>query len=204
MNSLVLIGGGGFSSEVLEVAIQNGFEVLGYVDNKKTDLDLEYLGNEEEYLPLHNPNNYIFPAFAAVDRKSLSRRAKILNKFESYKIPFLVSQSAVISDSVKIDRGVFISHGVIVNPHTHLEEFSIINCRSTIGHNVKIAKNTVISGHVFIGGSSKIGHNTLIGPGSTIMHSADIGNNVIVSLGAVIGRKVDDNKTVLPKLSKSI
>ena len=32
LKKLVLIGGGGFSSEVAEVAVQNGFEVIGYVD----------------------------------------------------------------------------------------------------------------------------------------------------------------------------
>jgi sugar O-acyltransferase (sialic acid O-acetyltransferase NeuD family) len=204
LNRIVLIGGGGFSSEVLEVAIQNNFEVLGYIDNAKTKSDLKYLGNEDDYLPTHNPNDFIFPAFAAVDRKGLARRARILDQFKNYKIPSLISKSATLSKSVKVGRGVFISHGVIINPNSNINDFSIINCRSTIGHNVDISNNTIISGHVFVGGSSKIGEKTLIGPGVTIMHSVNIGKNVIVSIGTVIGRKVPDNKTVVPKISKYI
>ena len=41
MKNIVLIGGGGFSSEVADIAIQNGFNVLGYTDNIRTASSLK-------------------------------------------------------------------------------------------------------------------------------------------------------------------
>ncbi len=204
MNKIILIGGGGFSSEVAEVASQNDFKVLGYIDKKKTKSNLTYLGNEDEYLTKHDPDHFIFPAFAAVDRKGVHSRAKNIEKFKKYKIPALISKHSHISDSVKIGRGTFIGHGVIINPQTDLDEFVIVNCRSTIGHDVNISSNTIISGHVFIGGSSKIGQNCLIGPGANLMQSSEIGNNVVISIGSNIARRISDGKTTLPRLAKNI
>ena len=44
MNEIILIGGGGFSAEVAEVAEQNNYKVIGYVDSEKTSSCLKYLG----------------------------------------------------------------------------------------------------------------------------------------------------------------
>jgi NADPH-dependent 2,4-dienoyl-CoA reductase/sulfur reductase-like enzyme len=68
LKKLVLIGGGGFSSEVAEVAAQNGFEVTGYVDVVKTDSDLRYLGVPEDFILSSPQPEFVFPAFGAVDR----------------------------------------------------------------------------------------------------------------------------------------
>lgn len=204
MKNIVLIGGGGFSSEVADIAIQNGFKVLGYIDNSKTASSLKYLGTENDYFKNHNPEVYIFPAFAAVNRKGLVQRSIKLEKYKNLKIPSLVSKFAYVSDSVKIGKGVLISHGVIINPESDIQDFSIINCRSTVGHNVTISKFSIISGHVFIGGSCFIGSKTLIGPGVTIMHATSIGKNVVVSIGGCVARKIPDGKTIIPKLSKYI
>ena len=204
MKNIVLIGGGGFSSEAAEIAIQNGFNVLGYIDNSKTASSLNYLGTEYDYFKIHNSEDYIFPAFAAVNRKGLVQRSLNLEKYKNFKIPSLVSKFAYVSDSVKIGKGVLVSHGVIINPESDIQDFSIINCRSTIGHNVTISKFSIISGHVFIGGSSVIGSQTLIGPGANIMHATRVGDNVVVSIGACVARKIPNGKTTIPKLSKYI
>jgi sugar O-acyltransferase (sialic acid O-acetyltransferase NeuD family) len=204
MKNIALIGGGGFSSEVADIAIQNGFNVLGYTDKIKTASSLKYLGTEDDYFKIHNPEDFIFPSFAAVNRKGLAKRALDLEKYKNLKIPSLVSKFAYVSDSVKIGKGVLVSHGVIINPESDIQDFSIINCRSTIGHNVTISEFSIISGHVFIGGSSFIGSRTLIGPGANIMHATRVGNDVVVSIGACVARKIPDGKTIIPRLSKYI
>lgn len=204
MKNIVLIGGGGFSSEVADIAIQNGFNVLGYIDKIRTASKFKYLGTEDDYFKTHNPEDFIFPSFAAVNRKGLVKRALDLEKYKNLKIPSLISKFAYVSDGVKIGKGVLVSHGVIINPESDIQDFSIINCRSTIGHNVTISEFSIISGHVFIGGSSFIGSRTLIGPGANIMHATKVGNDVVVSIGACVARKIPDGKTTIPKLSKYI
>ena len=204
MKKIILIGGGGFSSEVAEIAEHNGYEVLGYVDSSKTSSNLNYLGTEEVYFKTHDPENYIFPSFAAVDRKGIINRSSNIQKYKNFKIPSLISKFSNVSKDVKIGKGVLISHGVIINPGANIKDFSIINCRSTIGHNVIISELSIISGHVFIGGSSFVGSSSLIGPGVNIMQSISIGEKVVVSIGACVARNVPDGKTVIPNMSKYI
>ena len=204
MKKLVLIGGGGFSSEVAEVAVQNGFEVIGYVDMVQTDSDLRYLGTPENYFLNNTQPEFVFPAYGAVDRQGLLRRSVKLELMTDANVPALVSSHAYISSSVKLGRGSFISHGVVVNPNANIGDFSIINSGTTIGHNVIVSKFSIISGNVFVGGGCKIGANTIVGPGVTIMQSVNVGSEVVVSVGSTVGRDIPDGKTTLPSLSKYV
>ena len=204
LKQLVLIGGGGFSSEVAEVAAQNGFNVIGYVDTIKTDSDLNFLGTPEDFFSSNFQPEFVFPAYGAVDRKGLIRRTAKLAEMDDINIPALVSTHSYVSGSVKFGRGAFISHGVIVNPNTYIGDFSIINSGTIVGHNVEVSNYSIISGNVFIGGGSRIGESSLVGPGVTIMQSVNIGSEVIVSVGSTVGRNVPDGKTTLPSLSKYV
>ena len=204
LKKIVLIGGGGLSSEVAEVATQNGFSVIGYVDACKTGSSLTYLGEPEVYFASKDKPDFVFPAFGAVDRKGLLMRSLSLKNLSGFTIPSLVSPHSYVSSSVTLGMGVFVSHGVVINPNTSVEDFSIINSGSIIGHNVTVSMCSIISGQVFIGGASNIGANTLIGPGVTIMHSIDIGSEVIVSIGSTVARDIPDGKTTLPVMSKYV
>lgn len=202
MKKLVLVGGGGFSYEIAEVAAMNGFSVVGYYGDERTDSMLRYLGQFQPSDLSDSDYEYIFPAFGAVDRKGMERRSQNLEVFSKFRVPTLISSRAQISKSAVISRGVYVAHGAIVNPNTEIGEFCIINSNTTIGHDVRVGRNTIISGNVFIGGGCTIGHSSLFGPGVTTLHSLEIGSKVILSLGSIIGRNVPEGKTSAPVLSK--
>lgn len=204
LKKLVLIGGGGFSSEVAEVAVQNSFDVIGYVDSKKTASSHAFLGTPESYFARERSIDFVFPAYGAVDRKGLLRRAASLGGLTEANIPFLVSEHAYVSKSVKLGRGAFVSHGVVINPEANIGNFSIINSGSIIGHNVAIGDYSIVSGNAFVGGGCAIGSNTLVGPGAVIMQSLSIGSEVIVSIGSVVVRSIPSGKTTLPSPSKYV
>tara|TARA_B100000212_G_scaffold209286_1_gene158044 strand:+ start:57 stop:674 length:618 start_codon:yes stop_codon:yes gene_type:complete len=204
MTDLVLIGGGRFSTEVAEVAIQNGFNLVGYIDRVETSSNLSYLGLPDEFLSKADESLSIFPAFGALDRKSILARTKSLHALKKFKVPSLVSEYSYISDTVKLGRGSFVSHGVVINPDANIGEYSIINSGSTIGHDVFLSDFSIISGNVFLGGGCKIGENSLIGPGVTVLQNINIGSEVIVSVGSTIGRNIPNGKTTLPVLSRVV
>ncbi len=201
LKKLVLVGGGGFSSEIAEVAEMTGFSVIGYFGDEQTNSTLKYFGKLDDNL--NDPDfEYIFPAYGAVDRLGIEKRSQNLEVISRFLVPSLISPKAQISKSAVIAEGVYIAHGAIVNPNADIGKFCIINSNSTIGHNVRIGKNTIISGNVFIGGGCSIGDSSLVGPGVTTLHSIKIGSRVIISLGSVIVRSVPDGKTSVPMPSK--
>ncbi len=203
MKRLALIGGGGFSSEIAEVALMNGWEIVGYFAHTKSSSEYQYLGKFDYLIKTKFEFEYIFPAWGAVDRVGLRNRSKEIRTLsERWIVPSLISPRAIVSPSVIIGRGSYIAHGVVVNPKTRIGDFTVINTNSTIGHDVQIGDGSIVSGNVFIGGGSKIGERTLIGPGATVLHSINIGCDVIVSLGTTIARDVPDGKTAAPNLAK--
>ena len=202
LKKLVLVGGGGFSGEIAEVAEMNGFLVMGYFGDERTNSKLKYFGKLHHNCLTDPDFEYIFPAFGAVDRMGIEKRSQNLEAISKFRVPSLISPKAQISSTAVIAEGVYIAHGAIVNPNAEIGEFCIINSNSTIGHNVRIGKNTIISGNVFIGGGCSIGDSSLIGPGVTTLHSLKIGSKVILSLGSVIVRSVPDGKTSIPIPSK--
>ena len=204
MKKIILIGGGGFSAEVAEVAELNNYKVLGYVDKQKTSSSLAYLGKPSDIIPKTDNSVFFFPAFGAIDRKTINSRADSLSDYTTLNIPSLVSPYAIVSKNVKIAKGVFIAHGVILNSEALVGDFSIINSAAVIGHNVNLENNVVISGNAFIGGGCNVGERTLIGPGALILQSLNIGSEVIISIGSVIGRNVPNKKTSAPSISRII
>jgi sugar O-acyltransferase (sialic acid O-acetyltransferase NeuD family) len=201
---LGLIGDGAFSEEVKEVAQFLGYTVVGYIGDAKTSRDRPYLGSFENVKDWGQKLDFVFPAFGAVDRRGINRRADYLQKIDKLNIPVpsLISKHAMVSKQAKFDRGVFVAPGTVINFDAYIEEFCIINNNSTIGHEVRIGKGTVVSGNVFIGGSSIIGERTLIGPGSNIMQNLSIGQNTIVSIGSNVVRDVPRGKTIMPTIHK--
>ena len=86
----------------------------------------------------------------------------------------------IVSDNVKIDNLVHISHNVI------------------------IGKNTKIVAMSIIGGSTRIGENTWVAPGSSVRDWTEIGNNVLVGLGAVITKNIGNNLAVIGNPARPI
>lgn len=203
MKRLALIGGGGFSLEIAEVALMNGWEIVGYFALAKSSSEYRYLGKFDYLIKPDFAFEYIFPAWGAVDRVGLRNRSEEVRRLsERWVVPDMISPRAIVSPSVVIGRGSYIAHGVVINPKSRIGDFTVINTNSTIGHDVQIGNDSIVSGNVFIGGGSKIGKRTLIGPGATVLHSINIGSDVIVSLGTTIGRDVPDGKTAVPNLAK--
>jgi UDP-3-O-[3-hydroxymyristoyl] glucosamine N-acyltransferase len=96
---------------------------------------------------------------------------KVLELFYKVKksYPEMVHPTAVLSEGVKLEKGVHIGANVV------LEE------------GVGIKSQTVILTGSFVGADSVIGENTLIYPNVTIRENVEIGKNVIVHSGTIIG-----------------
>jgi UDP-3-O-[3-hydroxymyristoyl] glucosamine N-acyltransferase len=97
--------------------------------------------------------------------------AKALEFFYSVRkiYPESVHTTAVLTEGVKLERGVHIGANVIVEK------------------GVWIKPNTVILANSFVGTDSIIGENSFIYPNVTIRENVEIGNNEVVHSGTVIG-----------------
>ena len=78
------------------------------------------------------------------------------------KIITLIHQSAIISPTSKIEKGVIVMPNVVVNSCTKISKGCILNTSSSIDHDCQINKFTHICPGTYIAGNVKIGKIVLL------------------------------------------
>jgi acetyltransferase EpsM len=204
MTKIALIGGGGFAKEIDELAELCGHSIIGYFADEWGVLDRPYLGKPGQLRKLESSFDAVCIAFGAVDRKSLARRAALIDWIVAQGLPMvsLVSPHAVRSRGVSIGEGAIVAHGVTLSIDCSIGPFAIVNSNAIIGHDAVVQANTIVAPGAFLGGMAVVGANSLIGPGAIVLEGRTVGSDVIVGLGSTVVRDVVDGATVIPIRSR--
>ncbi len=191
---IVLIGYSGHSFQIIEILIENGQEIIGYLDISEKEhnpYNLNYLGNEKNF-NFKKSINY----FVCIGDNLL--RNDICKFLKSKGLNFLniISSSSIISKSSQIGIGVFISNNVSLNSQVKISDGVILNTGSIIEHDCKIGKFSHIAPGAVLCGGVSVGEFCLIGANSVIKEGISIGNNVIIGAGSVVINDVPNNSIV--------
>lgn len=196
---IIIVGSGGHSRIVIDIAKKLKFKIQGIVDlnfklksNEKI-IGSKIIGGIDILKKNKYKTNYIFLAIG-----DIKLRTKVYEKLKKdYKFVNLIDKNSTISKFAKLGKGLLVSPGAIINAEAVVEDNTIINSNSVIEHETIIRKNCNISPNVTIGGRSIIGQNSFIGLGSNIINNIKIGKNVFVGAGCLVVKDVPDNKKVL-------
>ena len=120
----------------------------------------------------------------------------ILQKLEKYKdrinYPSIISPTAIIAPNASIGRGCIISHYVIVGAGAFIDDYVLVDVRSTVGHGTKIGRYSTVSASSHVSGNIVMGHHSFCGAQSFIMEKRKIGNNVVIGAGSKVFTNVPD------------
>jgi len=192
---LIIIGGGEHARVVADAAKKN-WDIIGYVDNKKSSLLYLLLGTDKDLpeIVVQYPDARFIWGIG-----SNKLRSKLVEYLQPQAIKFgtVVHPSAIISESAEIGQAVFVAAGSIIQPDAIIHSHSIINTGAIIEHDCEIKELTHIAPGVVIGGGCQIGCSTLIGLGTRIKDHIIIGNKVIIGAGSVVIDDIKDNSTVV-------
>jgi sugar O-acyltransferase (sialic acid O-acetyltransferase NeuD family) len=191
MVKIVIIGGGGHAKVVISIVKKlNLYEIDGYVDkiDKGQLLGIEYLGGDDILPVLFNRDKTRYAAIGIGQLKDSSLRRKISQQLIEigYKLPPIISPSAIINEDVEIGDGSVVMDGVIVNPGTIIGRFTILNTKSSIDHDCKIGDFVHIAPGVTLSGGVKVGNNCLIGVGASVIQYKTIVSDCTIGAGAVV------------------
>ena len=198
---LIVIGYSGHSYGCIEVAIMQGFLIVGYHDileKVSNPYHLNYLGHEDTIDSNNNP-------FIAIGDNSIRR--KIYEKLRSNNIflnTILIHSNTTISKSSLIEEQTFISAGVIINPQVKIGIGCIINTGAIIEHDCSIGKFSHIAPGAVLAGNVSIGSECFIGANAVIKQRVKVGDNVIIGAGAVVLKDVNSNTTFVGNPAKQI
>ncbi|MDC1345472.1 NeuD/PglB/VioB family sugar acetyltransferase [Candidatus Pelagibacter ubique] len=183
---IIIIGGGGHAKSINDIIHRNNLakKIVGYVDKKKTNLNLNYLGNDSFLQNIKKTSNYVLVNGIGINSELREKLFDNLKK--KFNFLTLIDNTAIISPFAKIKQGAVIFPLSYVGPSTLIDFNVVIHTKVSIEHDVKIEKNSYVGPGTTICGNCHIKNNTLIGGNSFIKQNIIIGKKNIVGAGSIV------------------
>jgi sugar O-acyltransferase (sialic acid O-acetyltransferase NeuD family) len=211
MKSVIIIGAGGHSAELddyFQYARKKdpdfNLVIEGFIDDnplsyKNYQFTAPYLGQISTH-EIRKDCHYI------IGIANLLYRRPIIEKFLSAGALFtnFIHPDTYISPSSKIGIGVVIAPGVNVGPMVSIGDFTLINSRSSMGHDTIVGEYNFICPNVCFSGFTVVGDENLFGINSVTIPGVTIGNNNKIAAGMVLDKNVGDKEVVFYRFKEKV
>jgi sugar O-acyltransferase (sialic acid O-acetyltransferase NeuD family) len=198
MKTLAILGASGHGKVVADAALCAGWNNIIFFDDRWPELreigSWKVVGNTESLLSTSSQYDEVIVAIG-----SNPTRLKKINHLKAADIPLatIIHPKAICSSYVKIEPGVVIFAGAIINIDSSIGVGSIINTGATIDHDCQLGECVHVSPGAHLAGSVCVGDLSWIGIGSSVRQNIIIGTEVIVGAGAVVVKNIQNCCTVI-------
>ncbi len=194
-SNLIVFGAGGHGKVVADIAIQAGWKVAGFVDDRaapspSASLSLPILG-DRDWLCAQPRGTYKI-ALGIGDNYVRGEVAQFL-RAEGIHVATIVSPSAILSPSAIIGSGAVIMPGAIVNAMATVGEGAIINTGAIVEHDSRVGSYAHLSPNSTLGGGVEIGEFAHVAIGAIVLPLIRIGRRSILGAGSVATRAIPDD-----------
>lgn len=195
---ILLVGGGGHCKSVLDSLLNtNQYSEIGVIDKNeligKKVLSVSIIGSDEDLTRLYREGyKYAFVTVGSIGDPNI--RIKLFNTLENigFKIPNIIDTSAILSDHVKLDNGIFVGKKAVINTGSYIRKGTIINTSTIIEHDCIIEEFSHIAPGAVLCGEVRVGVNTHIGANSVIRQQVSIGSNAMIGIGSVVLNNIEN------------
>ncbi|HMO61165.1 MAG TPA: acetyltransferase [Ferruginibacter sp.] len=211
MKNVIVIGAGGHSAEI--------DDYFQYAKNANSKFDMQIAGFIDD-----NPSSYQQYEFTApylggiidhtvqpdffyiIGIANLKYRKPIIDNLLRHGAKFtsFIHPHVYISPSAKIGNGLVVAPGVNIGPKVFVDDFTLINSRSSIGHDSKIGKYNFICPNVCFSGFTEVGDENLFGINSATIPNIKIGSRNKIAAGMTIDKNVGDDEVVFYRFKEKI
>jgi len=205
--AVYIIGAGTYGEAMYELAVLNGYKVKGFYDDDDAKIGSSVMGvkvlNKVRTLTAADIKDNKF-VVAIGNNKVRNEIMTYINELGG-STPTLIHPTAVISESAKIGKGVYIQANAYIWTKVVISDYCIISPNVVIAHHSTLGKSCLVSTLTGVGASITIEDNVFIGMGSTIMTGISlIGENSIIGAGAVVIKNVEKNSVYAGVPAKKI
>ncbi len=196
---IAIIGAGGHSKVVAEVARSAGYEVAFFVANDKTEhFGLKAISFEEF---LKSP---IKTASIAIGNNVARKNVYEELKQNGIECPALIHTSAVISPSAKIGEASVVMPNTVINADASIGVGCIVNTAAVIEHDCTLGDFTHISPNAALAGGVSVGEMSHIGIGASVIQLIKIGKWCTIGAGAAVICDISDGVTAVGVPARAI
>jgi UDP-perosamine 4-acetyltransferase len=199
MPDVVLIGGGGHAKVVAESLLLGGYGLIGYTAPAETGLSesgVAWLGDDSRLAQLATTHRLAFIAVGDNARRAdLAQRAIDLG----FVLVNAIHPAAVVSPRCRLEDGIAVMAGAVVNAGTAIARGCIVNTNSSVDHDcslapfVHVAPGCRLSGYVEVGAGALLGIGSVVGRGAPLR----VGAGATVGAGSVVIRDVPRGSCVI-------
>lgn len=193
---IIIFGAGGHGRVVLDILLESGANVLGFLDDDKSKVGQKIRGfkvlGDRSYIEKRDSVGLALGIGDNAIRENIFRKAKDTG----LRTVSAVHPMAIVSKDVIIGEGVVIMPGAIVNAGTVLKEGVVINTGATVDHDCHLKRFCQVWPGAHLAGTVRVGEFSYIGTGTSVIQNINIGKKVMVGAGTVIISDVPDNVTV--------
>ena len=194
----ILIGYSGHAYVLAETVLENGLEIIGYSDKKKSDLDpynLPYLGFEkfDDFIGWQKEVSFLL----GIGDNTLRQNIAHLIESKGKTIETIIHRSAHISKNAVIGDGSFVNKNVAVNALAVVGTNVILNTGCIIEHECVLGDAVHVAPGAVLAGNVSIGERTFVGANAVIKQGIVVGKDVVIGAGTVVITNIPDEAKVV-------
>lgn len=196
MKELIIIGAGGHGKVVADIAQQNDYKNIYFIDDVKRGYiaSFKVIGTSKDIKEYHLRKQEADFFIAIGDNKIREKIYEELKK-EGVTLPVLIHPSAVIDQTVKIEEGTVIMANAVVNAGTTIGKGCIVNTAATVDHDCFLESFVHISPGVHVAGTVFIGKNVWLGIGTNVINNVKICSDAIIGAGTTVIKDIEKSGT---------
>ena len=203
MKDIVIIGSGGFASEVkclIDIINQKKrqWNFLGFFDDwnkQKVDEIIDgykVIGTTDD---LNNTDKEFFAVIAIGNPLHIKEAAgKIHNPL--IKFANLIHPSVETDKTLNMGCGNIICFGSFISCNVKIGNFNFFNTMCAVGHDTRIGSFNLFNPRAQISGSVSIGDLNFWGMNASIMQGKKVGNNNKIGASSFVIRNIKDNEFI--------
>lgn len=194
----VLLGAGGHAKVVLSLAQALGYTMTGVCDPALASQsiakwrEVPVLGGDDAILTLDVGSTVLINGIGQLPGGPVRR-----NLFEKYRklgflFPPLIHPFAWVDASARLEEGVQIMAGAVIQADCRIGENSIINTRASIDHDARIGSHVHVAPGATLCGGVSVGSGAFIGAGATVIQGVTIESDHCLKAGRLLTRDLAD------------
>ncbi len=195
MRKLVIIGASGHGKVVADIAVQNGYEEIIFLDDNPEIRECSgfpVVGTSRDSA-LYTECDFI----VGIGNAQIRERIQEQLEGEGLRLITLLHPSAVVAESAVIQSGTVVMAGAVINPGAKIGKSCIINTCSSVDHDCVISDFVHVSVGAHVAGSVQIGARTWIGAGATVSNNLSICGDCMIGAGAVVIKDIEIQGTYI-------
>lgn len=194
---VVVIGGGGHASVIVDILKQQKREVVGIFspDNphqRKVFDGIQVFKNDSEISFFKKEDVVLANGIGSLPGSDLKEKVNVFFKKKGYKFETIIANTAIVSPYAVLEEGVQIFSGAVIQPGVYISCHTVINTRAVIEHDTFLGAYNFISPGAVICGQCKTGERVFVGAGATVIQ------NVELSAGSAIMANALATQNTLP------